>query len=152
MIRSAGVLLSLLFSLLPAAALLAEEVSSIELLLGPPSLGQGGSNPVAIPPANPIDWQVTYVNPQKRELVFSIIPGFFYGQRWYLENVYAAFDAGILLTTSGIGAGVAQALGYHSGEIWGGARFQVEYRQIVGYARYGLQFPYTLRMGLSHEF
>ncbi len=125
---------------------------SLEVVIGPPSLGQGGSNPVSIPPINIIDWQVAYVTDANREMIFSLVPGLFYGQRWYLDQFYAALDAGILVTTSGVGLGVAEALGYHTGTFWKRLRAQVEYRQILGIAGYGLQYPYTLRMGVTYEF
>ena len=126
--------------------------SSIEVVIGPPSLGQGGSNPISVPPVNIIDWQVAYVNDNAREMVFSIVPGFFYGQRWYLDQFYAALDAGLLVTTSGLGLGVANAFGYHTGKFWKHMRAQAEYRQIFGIARYGFQYPYTVRLGVTYEF
>lgn len=130
----------------PAAA------SSLEFLIGPPSLGQGGSNPVSIPPVNPFDWQINYVNEQQREMVFSLLPGALYGQRFYLDQVYAGLGGGVLLTSGGLGLGLYHAVGFQSGEIMKRFRMHAEYRQIVGIANYGAQFPYTLRLGLSYAF
>lgn len=123
-----------------------------ELLIGPPSLGQGGSNPVSIPPANPIDWQLTYINEEQREWVVSVIPGLLYGQRWQKGSLYAALGGGILITSTGLGLGVHHAFGYESKVFWRSFRFITEYRQIMGISAYTLQFPYTFRLGMRYEF
>ena len=66
------------------------QAGTLHVLIGPPSLGQGGSNPVSIPPVNPVDWQVSYVNDAQREWVASVVPGLLYGQRFYKDGLYAA--------------------------------------------------------------
>lgn len=126
--------------------------SAFEFLLGPPSLGQGGSNPLSIPPANPADWQLNYVNEAQRETVYSLLPGILYGQRFYLDQLYAALGGGLLFTSGGLGIGVYHAVGYQSEKFLKSLRMHVEYRQVIGLANYGAQFPYTLRLGLSYEF
>jgi hypothetical protein len=126
------------------------EARTIHLLIGPPSLGQGGSNPVSIPPANPVDWQFTYVTDQNREWVVSLVPGLLWGQRFYKGGFYAALGGGLLVTSSGLGLGVDHAYGYESSPFLTRLRYQVEYRQVIGIGSYGWQFPYTFRMGLSY--
>jgi hypothetical protein len=122
----------------------------LQLLIGPPSLGQGGSNPVSIPPANPVDWQFVYVNDADREWVVSLVPGLLWGQRFYKGGLYAALGGGILVTSSGVGIGVDHAYGYESQPFFRRLRYQVEYRQVIGIGSYGWQFPYTFRMGMSY--
>jgi hypothetical protein len=126
------------------------EARTIHLLIGPPSLGQGGSNPVSIPPANPVDWQFTYVTDQNREWVVSLVPGLLWGQRFYNGGLYAALGGGLLVTSSGMGLGVDHAYGYESEPFLKRLRYQVEYRQIIGIGSYGWKFPYTFRMGISY--
>ncbi len=128
------------------------EAGSMEFLIGPPSLGQGGSNPLSVPPLNPLDWQISYVNDAQREMVFSLIPGISYGQRFYLKQIYAALGGGVLFTTGGLGVGVHQAIGIQSNDILKNLKIQLEYRQVIGIANYGPQFPYSLRIGLSYAF
>jgi len=136
----------LLFGLCPTAL----HAGHLHLLIGPPALGQGGSNPVSIPPGNPVDWQFTLVTDQEREWVVSLVPGLLYGQRFYKDGFYAALGGGILVTSSGLGVGVDHAYGYESSAFFRRYRYQVEYRQVVGIGNYGWQFPYTFRMGLSY--
>ncbi len=122
----------------------------LNVLIGPPSLGQGGSNPVSIPPFNPVDWQLTYVTEEQHEWVVSLVPGLLFGQRFTYENLYAALGAGLLVTSSGLGLGVNHAYGYESKPFLGKFRYQIEYRQVIGVGRYGWQFPYSFRMGVSY--
>lgn len=126
------------------------QARTLHVLIGPPSIGQGGSNPVSVPPANPVDWQFTYVTEQNREWLVSLVPGLLWGQRFYKEGFYAALGGGLLVTSSGLGIGVDHAYGYESGPFLKRFRYQVEYRQVIGIGNYGWQFPYTFRMGLSY--
>lgn len=126
------------------------QASEFKFLLGPPSLGQGGSNPLSIPPINPVDWQLVFVTNKDREWLLSLVPGLLYGQRFRLDGFYASLGAGILVTTSGLGLGLGHAYGYESKIFASHYRFIIEYRQVLGLAEYGWQFPYTFRMGISY--
>lgn len=128
------------------------QASTLHVLLGPPALGQGGSNPVSIPPVNPLDWQLAWVTDGQAEWVVSMVPGMLWGQRFYNEGFYAAVGGGLLFTSSGLGVGVDHAYGYESGPFFKRTRFQVEYRQVIGVGNYGWQFPYSFRMGMSYAF
>jgi hypothetical protein len=129
---------------------MALQAKTLHVLIGPPSIGQGGSNPVSVPPANPVDWQFTYVTDQNREWLVSLVPGLLWGQRFYQGGFYAALGGGLLVTSSGLGVGVDHAYGYESRLFLKHFRYQVEYRQVIGVGNYGWQFPYTFRMGLSY--
>lgn len=118
-------------------------------LVGPPSLGQGGSNPVSIPPGNPTDWQLTYLTEQDREYVLSVIPGLFYGQRWRKDSLSIGFAGGLLISTNGVGVGLSQSLHWESEVFWDDWRFEAEYRQVIGVTKIGLEFPYAIRLGVS---
>lgn len=120
-------------------------------LLGPPSLGQGGSNPVSIPPLSPLDWQLTYVTDTDREFMLSVIPGLFYGQRWRKDQFSIGFAGGILISTNGVGVAVSQSLNWESKPFWESFRFEAEYRQVIGYTEIGAEFPYAIRVGLNYE-
>jgi hypothetical protein len=122
----------------------------LHVLIGPPSLGQGGSNPVSIPPFNPVDWQVTYVTAENREWLVSLVPGLIYGQRFQAKGLYAALGGGLLVNTTGLGLGVSHAYGFESGAFLQRFRYQIEYRQIIGVGNYGWKFPYSFRMGVSY--
>lgn len=134
-------------ALLRATAL---EAKKWDIVIGPPSVGQGGSNPVSIPPLSPVDWQVSYVTDEEREWVFSVVPGLLYGQRWTHENIYMALGGGLLVTTSGLGIGGYHAIGMESEPFMKNFRMVFEYRQALGIASDGPQFPYTVRIGVSY--
>jgi hypothetical protein len=136
----------LVLALIPKALL----ADTLHVLIGPPSIGQGGSNPVSIPPASPVDWQFTYVTDSQREWLVSLVPGLIYGQRFYAGGFYAALGGGLLVTSSGLGLGVDHAYGYESSLFLKQFRYQVECRQVIGIGNYGWQFPYTFRMGISY--
>ena len=124
----------------------------ISAVIGPPTLGQGGSNPLSIPPGNPVDWQVSYINDAGREWMLSIIPGIFYGQRFQIDQVTIGLGGGILVSSNGLGVGVYQSVGWETLPFWKVYRAEVEYRQVIGLAAEGTEFPYTLRIGVSYEF
>lgn len=126
------------------------QARTLHVLIGPPSIGQGGSNPVSVPPANPVDWQFTYVTDQNSEWLVSVVPGLLWGKRFYQGGLYAALGGGLLVTSSGVGVGVDHAYGYESEPFLKRFRYQIEYRQVLGVGNYGWQFPYTFRMGLSY--
>src|SRR5688572_586401 len=126
------------------------QAKTLHVLLGPPSIGHGGSNPVSVPPMNPVDWQFTYVTDANQEWLVSLVPGLLWGQRFYQGGLYAALGGGLLMTSSGVGVGLDHAYGYESGPFLKRLRYQVEYRQVIGVSEYGWQFPYTFRMGFSY--
>lgn len=82
----------------------------------------------------------------------SLVPGLLWGQRFYLDHLYASLGGGVIVTPSGIGVGGHHAIGYQSDVFLNRMRFEMEYRQVIGIANYGLQFPYTLRLGVSYAF
>jgi hypothetical protein len=140
------VLLLTMLALSPNAAF----AKKWDFLIGPPSVGQGGSNPLSIPPFSPVDWQVTYINEDDREWSFSIVPGILYGQRWTHENLYMSLGGGLIVSTGGLGVGGYHALGMETEPFWKNFRCVFEYRQAAGIAADGPQFPYTVRIGVSY--
>ncbi len=140
-------LLPLTFALWGPALL----AGSISALIGPPSLGQGGSNPVSIPPANIIDWQASYRGDQGSEWTLSVIPGLYYGRRWTKERFSLGVGAGVLISTQGVGLGVYQSVSYQTEPFWKRYHFEAEYRQVIGYVSKGVEFPYSFRIGISYD-
>lgn len=129
----------------------AAAAATLSALLGPPSLGQGGSNPLSIPPGNPLDWQASYRSDEGREWMLSLVPGVYYGQRWTKDRLTLGLGGGLLVGANGLGLGFYQSLGFATPAFWKRYHFEAEYRQLIGYTNIGLEFPYTLRMGLSYD-
>ncbi|RZA21052.1 MAG: hypothetical protein EOP10_17265 [Proteobacteria bacterium] len=127
------------------------EAGRVSALIGPPSLGQGGSNPVSVPPFNAIDWQVHYVTDHDTEFMVSVIPGFFLGKRWRKDQLSIGFAGGMLISTNGLGVGLSQSLSWESQPFWTNWRFEAEYRQVIGYTVLGAEFPYAIRLGINYE-
>ncbi|RYZ67039.1 MAG: hypothetical protein EOP09_11700, partial [Proteobacteria bacterium] len=109
------------------------EAGRLSALLGPPSLGQGGSNPVSVPPLNAIDWQIHYVTDHDTEFMASVIPGFFCGKRWRKDQFSIGFAAGLLISANGPGVGLSQSLSWETEPFWTNWRLEAEYRQVIGY-------------------
>ena len=120
----------------------------ITVHLGPAGVGCGGTNPISLPPTNPLDYSVVYLTKSNKEWSFSLVPGIFYGQRYKLfrSGAYLSLGGGAVIHLMGIGPGVFSAFGYNScGERF---CFNIEYRAALGYAK---QFftPYALRIGMT---
>jgi hypothetical protein len=145
--------MKLFVQLLCALVLLIEraQAGTVSALLGPPSLGQGGSNPVSIPPGNVIDWQASYRTDSNSEWMVSVVPGIYYGQRFTKERLTLGLGGGLLIGVNGVGLGLYQSLGFATQPFWKKYRLEAEYRQIIGYTEAGVEFPYTLRIGVSYE-
>lgn len=124
----------------------------LSALLGPPSLGQGGSNPISVPPANPLDWQLSWLTDKDQEFMLSVIPGFFYSQRWRKDQFAIGFGGGLLISANGPGVGLSQSLHWESTPFWTNWRLEAEYRQVIGVTEIGAEFPYAIRFGTGYQF
>ncbi|MBC7531804.1 MAG: hypothetical protein H7318_09515 [Oligoflexus sp.] len=151
--RSFPLMLMLIYFLVAAATATSTiaNAGTITALIGPPSLGQGGSNPLSIPPTNIIDWQASYRTDEGREWMVSVIPGLYYGQRWTKERFSLGVGGGIVIGTNGVGFGVYQSLGYMTEAFWNKYHFEAEYRQVIGYVDKAAEFPYSFRIGISYD-
>ncbi len=125
--------------------------SQLVVHLGPPAAGNGGPNPLTIPPLNPLDYEVVYITDADREWSISISPGIFYGFRsGGDEGTYASAGGGLVINANGVGPGVYTAFGYNA--FCGTACFNIEYKQALGISDGHIISPYAIRMGLSFSF
>lgn len=121
------------------------------LRLGPAAVGNGGANPISIPPANPIDYEFYYVSKAGWEIDASISPGIFFGWRSAFQSgLYAAAGPGLVINANGSGPGVFASLGY----LFTCNFFCVgfEYKQALGLASGGMISPYAVRFGMGFNF
>ena len=119
------------------------------LNIGPPQLGTGGANPVAIPPTNILDYSLVYLTAQQTEWTVSVSPGAFYGYRFNVSKeagVYVSAGGGVALDGNGLGPAVYSAVGWNKC----GTRFcfNAEYKQALGFSTV-LMSPYAFRIGVT---
>lgn len=114
--------------------------------LGPPGVGTGGTNPVGLPPGAS-DLEFGYVTASKWETSASVVPGIFLGKRIDFKGPYVSLGGGIAISANGVGPGPYSAFGYDFGS--GPVRFNVEYKQAIGFTSGGIVNPYALRIGLA---
>lgn len=130
----------------------ATSASAKEALLtvhvGPPALGNGGPNPVSIPPINPTEWEVIWLTESDIEWNFAVTPGLMAGKRAELPyGMYVGMGGGLVLDANGAGPGIYSSFGINTGHQ---IRFNAEVKQAVGYAfGSGLISPYAIRLGVS---
>ena len=150
-LRSVGpwrlVMLVLALSFLPSSL---AEASSVAMLLGPASAGNGGSNPVGIPPSLG-DVAIKYLSSGNYETTVSIVPGLLFGKRFQDRHMYVSTGGGLLISASGAGVGVYTSFGFVSGT-GSGVHFNAEYTQSLGINGKGWTAPGAGRIGAIWEF
>jgi len=124
--------------------------SAVSLLLGPASAGNGGSNPVGIPPSFG-DIAIKYVSSGYYETTVSLVPGLLFGKRFQDRQLYVSTGGGLLMSISGAGVGVYTSFGLVSGS-GSGVHFNAEYTQSLGINGKGWTAPGAGRIGAIWEF
>ncbi len=112
--------------------------------LGPPSVGQGGPNPITF---SPLEFQLQYLSPTNLETNVSFT-GLFVGKRHTFQNkVYVSAGGGLALSANGGGFGVYTAFG---ADFFCGDKIcmSAEYIKALGIAG-GIISPYAVRIGAS---
>lgn len=118
----------------------------LNLRFGPAASGAGGTNPIGIPPGIQ-DIEVGYVSASKWETSVGIFPGLFLGKRLDFKGPYVGVGGGLVVSQNGIGPGPYTAFGYDFGS--GSYRFNIEYKQAIGFTANGITSPYAVRIGLA---
>ena len=146
----ARLLLLIAFVLAAPRALAGELVVHV----GPPSLGSGGSNPVSIPPVNPLEYEFEFVTSGGFETSIAASPGILFGARSsdHGSGVYVGMGGGAVFDVNGVGPGAYASLGYDSsGKRF---RFNAELKQAAGYdfGQKHVLTPYAIRLGMAFVF
>ena len=122
----------------------------LTLRFGPAGLGNGGTNPLGIPPG-PTDFDLTWLTASDWETSVSVSPGIFVGKRaWHESGLYLGVGGGIVISGNGVGVGPYAGIGGSPGE--GPFRFNIELKQALGMTSIGLISPYAFRLGVSYDF
>lgn len=126
--------------------------SAIVVHVGPPSVGNGGSNPLSIPPVSIVEYEFVYVTEKDTEYTLGIFPGSFYGARSTIAGgTYVGFGGGLVLSSNGGGPGIYSSIGTDLGS--GAWKFNAELKQAIGFdfAKNIIISPYALRIGVTYE-
>jgi hypothetical protein len=117
--------------------------------VGPPSVGQGGTNPLSVPPINPIEYEVQWISPRGFEANFGITPGLLFGARTpFSSGLYVGVGGGLVISANGVGPGAYSSFGWNLGKK---IFFNTEFKQAIGIALNNnkLISPYALRVGMG---
>ena len=124
--------------------------SELVVKVGPASPGNGGSNPLALPPVDPLQYEFSYITDDDTEWSFGIVPGLFYGYRVKTEyDLYLSYGFGLAIGANGTGPGIYTAIGKEF--TCGFVCFFAEYKQALGLAGATIISPYAIRLGVSYE-
>jgi hypothetical protein len=115
---------------------------------GPPSPGNGGSNPLSIPPTA-VDMELAWITTSNWETSISAVPGLLVGKRFDIGNFYVGLGGGIIISSNGVGLGPYSSFGW---ETEGTIRLGLEYKQALGLTSSGLVSPSALRLGIGYLF
>lgn len=113
--------------------------------LGPPSVGQGGPNPVTF---SAVEYQLQYLHTNSLEANVSFT-GFFLGKRHTFANqAYVSAGGGLALSANGSGFGVYTAFG---ADFFCGINLcmSAEYTKALGIVDSNIVSPYAVRIGAS---
>ncbi len=115
---------------------------------GPPAVGQGGPNPISIPPSL-IDSQIYFATEKGFETQLSVT-GLLFGHRTSMKwGGYISLGGGFVLDANGGGLGIYSGFGYDFWCGWGGFCSTVEYLQAVGMSGGTILSPYAVRLGVT---
>jgi hypothetical protein len=127
------------------------EAGTLTVHVGPASVGSGGSNPISIPPTNPLDYEFIWLTDNDFESNYAVSPGFLFGNRTRMESLYVSLGGGLVIDANGTGPGIYSSLGYNT---TGNAGFNAEFKQALGFD-FGTETvlaPYAVRIGGFYKF
>lgn len=120
--------------------------TGIVVRMGPASLGNGGPNPVGVPPSG-ADLDASYITDGMWEFQVGL-PVMGVGKRFQKnKGPYFGCGGAVVIDANAVGPGVYSAFGYDFG--WESLRFSAEYKQALGLSQVGLLSPYALRLGVG---
>jgi hypothetical protein len=124
------------------------EAGLLTIRFGPPSPGNGGANPLGIPPSA-LDMELDWMTSTNWETSLAAVPGILFGKRFDMGSFYTSIGGGLIISANGPGIGPYSAFGWESE---GTYRFSFEYKQALGLTTKGLVSPYALRFGVGYVF
>lgn len=121
--------------------------------LGPPSVGNGGSNPVNIPPTNVLDYELILETPEHWQYRLGVFPHALAAGKVFKQKYgfYTAIGASIVLSATGYGPGIYSSFGWRSPAFLDRLTFDADYTQDLGITvdDFKVTAPFALRIGLT---
>ena len=114
--------------------------------MGPASTGNGGSNPLGIPPSA-LDLEFSYLTDSKWETAFAVCPGLTIGKRLQSGSLYLGYGGGVIIDGNGSGIGPYTSFGWEIGNKF---KFGAEYKQSLGITTIGIISPYAVRLTFGY--
>lgn len=127
------------------------EAGGVAVRFGPPGVGGGGPNPVAIPPAL-TDLGLSYVTSKGLSFDASLTALAVARRSRVKGGSYVSLGAGMIFSVSGTGFGPYAGFGYEGGCVsWLGC-FSAEFNQGLGFGVGRIISPYGVRVGVIKWF
>lgn len=123
--------------------------SEVQLKLGPASVGNGGTNPLGIPPGA-TDIDITYLTESDLHIAVSVSPGISIGQLFRHGSLFGVLGGGLAISVNGAALALFSAVGWQR-SFHEDFSYLIEYRSAIGAGAYIIT-PYALRMGVGYEF
>jgi hypothetical protein len=140
--RAAGRLSLICLAAVGAMGATTANAGTMYVKIGPPSTGNGGANPLGIPPSV-IDMEFSYLTDSKWETSLGICPGLTLGKRQQSGGFYLGYGGGLIINSNGSGLGPYTSFGWESSSKY---KFGAEYKQAIGATSAGMIFPYAVRL------
>ncbi len=123
-----------------------------EMLVGPPSLANGGSNPVSVPPSFLVEYEATLTTKSRWHFRLGLSPHIVAaGKLFKLKYGFqTAIGASVVNSLQGYGPGIFSVFGWHSPCAVKRVCFSAQYIQDVGVSitEWKITTPFAVRMGL----
>lgn len=123
--------------------------SQVIFHVGPPSVGQGGTNPLSVPPINPVEYEFQWISQKGFETNIGVTPGILFGIRSEMPSgLYVSAGGGMVISANGVGPGGYTSFGLNLGKT---VFFNAELKQALGIAlgSQSIISPYALRVGMG---
>lgn len=121
--------------------------ASLVIHVGSIQVGNGGANPLAIPPTELAQYELVWVRESLTEWSLGITPGILFGKRVVQPTgVYASGGFGLVIDQNASGPGIYMAVGYENCSLF---CWNIEYKGALGVSQVGLIQPYAVRIGVS---
>jgi hypothetical protein len=124
----------------------------VEVLVGPPSLASGGSNPISLPPANIAEYEVTLTTKSRWHFRLGLTPHIAAAGRLFKlkYGFQTAVGASIVNSLHGYGPGIFSVFAWQSPCALKRLCFTAQYIQDVGLSvtQWQITAPFGVRLGL----